>query len=92
MYFLNMYNLMSQEDNLVGCAQEVVTVGLDLQPLARTRNKVWIAINKNNNFVVRIWIIASLQALFHSPFQETIYFKNHLFDSSGNFWLLIPEP
>lgn len=54
MYFLNMYNLMSQEDNLVGCAQEVVTVGLDLQPLARTRNKVWIAINKNNNFVVRI--------------------------------------
>lgn len=46
-YFLNMCNLRSQEDIQVGYLLELfVIMGLDLQPLASSGDKVCIAISK----------------------------------------------
>lgn len=53
LHFVNMCNLRSQEDIQIGCLLEV-DMGLDFEPLASIGDKVWVAISKHNNFVVRI--------------------------------------
>lgn len=54
LHFVSMCNLRSQEDIQIGCLLEVDIMGLDFEPLASIGDKVWVAINKHNNFVVRI--------------------------------------